>query len=225
MNCKKKEHSLFLELNQEELNILNEKRFCISYSEGEYIYKQGMKPDYLICLNSGKAKITKLTSSGKTQIIGLDKPVDFLGIYDLTSDTPYTTSAIALQKTNVCLIPKAQLIKVIDHNPEFAKKIISLFAQKINEINSRLINHTQKNLRGRLADTLLYIHETFGFEKKSKFLDIQLKRSEIAELSNMDVSNASRTLSEFAAEGIIGLEGRKFEVFDISKLNFIRNQG
>lgn len=221
MTCIKKERSLFCNLSYEELEELNKNRFSVHYAPGEYIYKQGVRPEHLICLNSGKVKITKLTSTGKIQIIGLNKTVDFLGVYDLINNTPYTSSGIALENASACFIPKYQLDHVIAGNSDFAKQMIGLFAEKVHQTTVRFTSHTQKHLRGRLADTLLYIYETFGFQKDSNILDVLLKRSDIAELSSMDVSNASRSLSEFVDEGIITLQGRKIEIFDMVRLTAI----
>ncbi len=221
MNCIKKEHSLFSNLSYEELQELNKNRFSVDYSTGEYIYKQGVRPEHLICLHSGKVKITKLTSTGKMQIVGLNKTVDFIGVCDLINNTLYTSSGIALESTSVCYIPKSELDHVIERNPDFAKRMIGLFAEKVHQTNERLTSHTQKHLRGRLADTLLYIYETFGFQPNSNILDVLLKRSDIAELSSMDVSNASRSLSEFVEEGIIALQGRRIELFDMVRLTAI----
>ena len=51
------------------------------------------------------------------------------------------------------------------------------------------------------------------------------KRQELANLSNMTTANAIRTLSNFATEGIVGLNGTKIKIIDKEKLEQINNQG
>ncbi len=225
MNCKKKKLSLFSDLKREELEELNADRVSVSFNPGEYIYKQGMRPEHLICLNSGKVKITRLTPLGKVQIVGLNKNVDFLGVNDLICNIPFTNSAVALDYVTTCIIPKSRLDQIIERNPDFTRKMMRMFASETTSTNARLISHTQKHLRGRLADTLIYIHQIFGFVIHTQYLDLDLKRSEIAELSNMDTSNTSRCLSQFANEGIITINGRKIEILDMARLHTISSRG
>ena len=49
-------------------------------------------------------------------------------------------------------------------------------------------------------------------------IDIPLKRSEIAQLSNMTTSNVIRTLSEFKLDKLIDLKDRKIKIIDKKNL-------
>jgi len=223
-NCLKKEFSLFSELNHGELSILNRKRLCVDYAPGESIYKQGTRTDYLLCLNQGHVKMVQYTSSGKIQIIGLKKPTDFLGFADLMNEEIYTSSGIAINEVSICQIPKSDFQTILDQNPAFAQRVIKYFSREINRMNQRLASLTQKNLRGRLADTLILLLDLFGESEKDHFLNLALKREDLAALSNMDVSNASRILSEFSQEEVVELNKRQIKILKPEKLIAIRER-
>jgi CRP-like cAMP-binding protein len=87
------------------------------------------------------------------------------------------------------------------------------------------VSLTQKHIRGRLAESILYLKEKYGFENDSQTLKVYLSREDLASLSNMTASNAIRTLSTFAGEKIIAMDGRKIKITDISKLEKISKQG
>ena len=52
-----------------------------------------------------------------------------------------------------------------------------------------------------------------------------VSREDIANLSNMTTSNAIRTLSTFASEGVIAIDGRKIKILDKVKLDRISKLG
>ena len=66
---------------------------------------------------------------------------------------------------------------------------------------------------------------SYGYEADGCTLKICLTREDLANLSNMTTANAIRTLSNFATEGIVGLNGKKIKIIDKEKLEQINNQG
>jgi CRP-like cAMP-binding protein len=80
-------------------------------------------------------------------------------------------------------------------------------------------------MRSRIADALLYTKDIFGISEKNGALDVELKRSEYAAMSNMTESNAIRTISEFQKSGIIKVSGRKIKILRMELLQKISLQG
>jgi CRP-like cAMP-binding protein len=52
-----------------------------------------------------------------------------------------------------------------------------------------------------------------------------LSREDIASLSNMTTSNAIRTLSNLASEGVIGIQGKKIRILESVNLEHICELG
>ena len=52
-----------------------------------------------------------------------------------------------------------------------------------------------------------------------------MSREDLANLSNMTASNAIRTLSNFAAEEVISIDGRKIKILDNDRLMKISRMG
>ena len=91
--------------------------------------------------------------------------------------------------------------------------------------DSRTVNLTQKHIRGRLAESLLFLKENYGLEGDGATISIYLSREDLASLSNMTTSNAIRTLSIFSNEKIISIDGRKIKIIDEEKLRKISKIG
>ena len=233
-NCLKAKDSIFNVLTDKELEILKANKTCSTYKKGEIIFKEGDKPVGLVCLCKGKAKIFKEGVGGREQIIRMAQPVAFIGFRALFADDNYNASSGAIEESAICTIEKSILLKLIKSNSSFALEIIHYFAHELGTSNQRTIALTQKHIRGRLADALLFLIDTYGFQKETKDSDIEetgriinvfLSREDIAGLSNMTTSNAIRTLSTFASENVISLSGRKIGVFDVEVLRKISSVG
>lgn len=98
-------------------------------------------------------------------------------------------------------------------------------ALELGHSNHRTVSLTQKHIRGRLAESILFLKQKYGFENDGQTLKVYLSREDLASLSNMTASNAIRTLSTFAGEKIISMDGRKIKITELSKLEKVSKQG
>ncbi len=223
--CIDNKDSIFSILTNEEKDILRSNLTCITYKRNETIFKEGFKPTGLIYLAKGQAKLCKEGIGHREQIIRLVKSGEFLGYRALFADEYYNASAVALEESTVCIIEKSALYDVMHRNCEFNLKIIKMLADELGQSESRTVSLTQKYLRGRLAESLLLLIETFGFEADNQTIKVRMSRDDLASLSNMTTSNAIRTLYNFVHEGVIELEGKKIKILDLSRLEQISNMG
>jgi CRP-like cAMP-binding protein len=225
MNCLKKNFSLFDNLIEEELIHINSHRTTVSYRAGEFIFKEGTRPFGLLCLSEGKVKISMTGNAGNELILSLKKPVNFLGFEDLISGRSHRTSAQVLEDASVCVISRADFFDVVKKNHNLLQKISLYLVGALNEVQERMASLTQKHMRARIADTLIFIHSVYGNKEADGSLDLPLKRSDIAALSNMTTANAIRTLSELSDEGLIKIEKRAITILSMNQLNALSIQG
>lgn len=195
------------------------------YRKGEIIFIEGEKPHGLICLATGKVKVYKEGVGGREQILRMVSPQGLLGYRALFADSSYSASAIAIEETTICLFEKDAVLKTIRKNPDLALRFIKVIARELGFSNDRTVSLTQKHIRGRLAESLLVLRDTYGLENDGVTIKVYLSREDIASLSNMTTSNAIRTLSTLAAEDVIALDGRKIKILDSLKLERISELG
>lgn len=224
-NCSKDKDSVFNLLNKREKELFEKHKQCTSYKKGEIIYKEGDRPTGLICLCTGKVKIYKEGVGNRDQIVRMLSPVNFIGFRALFADENYIASAYAIEDCSLCFLEYKVLERLIKSNGKFALKIINILAKELGFSNQRTLSLTQKHIRGRLAESLLVLINTFGYEEDNKTIRVYLSREDLANLSNMTTSNAIRTLSTFASENVISIDGRRITIEDINKLEMISNLG
>jgi CRP-like cAMP-binding protein len=221
MNCTKRNNSLLSDLSNYELKLLGKNKYSVSYGSGEIICKEGSKPLGLICLNKGKVKIVRRGINGITQIVGLKKSVDFIGFRALMGGNSCLASSIALEDSAVCIIKKKDFFKVIESNKKLAFKIIRSLALDLVRSDGRLVNLTQKHVRARLAEALLLINDIFGKNAYTGTLNVTLKRSDLAGLSNMTTPNAIRVLSSFKKENLVEVNNQTIKINNVKVLKEI----
>jgi CRP/FNR family transcriptional regulator, polysaccharide utilization system transcription regulator len=217
--------SIFSVLTSEQKEILKAGLNASFYKRGDYIFKEGDKPVGLICLSEGKVKVFKEGVGGREQIVRMAKPIGFIGYRALFAEENHHASAVTIEDSTICIVDRETLYKLLRMNSDLSLSIIKAFATELGFSYFRTVTLTQKHIRGRLAESLLFLKDTYGFEKDEKTLKVYLSREDIANLSNMTTSNAIRTLSAFSSEGVIAIDGRKIRILDISKLERISDLG
>lgn len=195
------------------------------FKRNELIYFEGDEPRDMMCLLKGKVKIFKEGVGGRNQIIRMIKPIQYFGYRAYFAQEDFLTNASAFESSTVCLIPMAVVTDMIQSNADLAMFFIRQLSIDLGIADERTVNLTQKHIRGRLAESLLFLKDSYGLEEDGATLSIYLAREDLANLSNMTTSNAIRTLSTFATERIIALDGRKIKIIDVDRLRKISKLG
>ena len=196
-----------------------------SYKKNEVIHYEGETPTHMMCLLSGKVKIFKEGVGGRSQIIRMIKPVEYFGYRAYFAEQDYVTTAAAFEPSVICLIPMTAINSLVSQNNDLCRFFMRQMSIDQCYSDERTVNLTQKHIRGRLAEALPVLKESYGLEEDESTLSIYLSREDLASLSNMTTSNAIRTLSQFATEKLIAIDGRKIKLIDEEKLKKISKIG
>ena len=205
-------------LTNEQIEELKANLAVQKYKKSESIYKEGDVPEMMFYLLSGKVKVYKDGVGGRTQIMQAIKPNDMFGYRAYFSNQNYITAASAFENSTIVTIPMALVEKWTEKNVKLANFFMRNMAAELGTAQEHIVSLTQKHIRGRLAEAILFLRDNFGVEEDGMTLSINMSREDIANLSNMTTSNAIRTLSTFAAEEIIKLEGRRIVICNAEKL-------
>lgn len=216
---------IFVRLSKQQRAWLDETSISRRIRKGEMIFSEGSNPEGLIYLLKGSAKVFKFGTGDREQIVRLVKPLSFVGYKAIFAEKPHTTNASAIEESEIIIYNKKVLYEIIDANPAFAKEIIKALANELGFNYNRIINLTQKHIRGRLAETLLLIRDIYGFEEDGRTLRASFTRENIAHFSNMTTSNAIRTLKIFNDEKLIRTEGKRIILINIPELEKINQTG
>jgi CRP-like cAMP-binding protein len=211
-------------LGEEERDILRTHSKILNFKKNEMIYCEGDEPRDMMCLLKGKVKIYK-DGVGRCQIIRMIKPVQYFAYRAGFAQEPYLTCASAFEACTVCIIPLDVVEQLIFCNPNLAMFFIKQLSIDLGIADERTVSLTQKHIRGRLSESLLFLRDNYGLEEDGATISVYLSREDLASLSNMTTSNAIRTLMMFVSEHIIAIDGRKIRIIDEDRLRKISRRG
>lgn len=217
--------ALWHSLTDAERALLTEQAVWKEYRKNEAIHTEGEDPRFLMCLIDGKVKICKEGMGKKPAIVRIVREGEYFGYRAFFAKEKYKTSALAFEESCVCLIPMEIIQRIMRENAMLAMFFVTHLSKDLGFADERTINLTQKHIRGRLAEALLALKNTYGMEEDNCTLNIYLSREDLACLSNMTTSNAIRTLSLFATEKLIIIDGRKIKLINQEALKKISSLG
>ena len=212
-------------LTTEEKRLIIDNFTVHNFKRNQIIYAEKETPEYLWCLIKGKVKKYKEGIGGRQQIIRLIRPVQYFGHRAYFANEPYVSGAIAMEPSTIGAIPMKVVCRIIDRNRQLAWFFIHELSHNLGRSDTKIVNLTQKHIRGRLADALALLIDNYGFEDDGETLNIYMSREDLANLSNMTTSNAIRTLSAFVNERVIIVDGRRIKVLNESALRKISKFG
>lgn len=217
--------SLWEPLTDNEKKIISENITVEEYNKNDYIYKELEIPESIKWLITGKVKICKSGAMGRDQILRTIRQSEIFSFRAYFAEDDYLTSAIVFEHSIVASMPMKLVVKLMHQNNNVCMQLIKQLAIELGKADCRTINLTQKHIRGRLAETLIILKDRYGIEADGYTMSIYLSREELASMSNMTTSNAIRTLSAFAAEKIIAIDGRKIKIINENELKKISENG
>jgi CRP/FNR family transcriptional regulator len=223
MNCQDRFGSILFKAEKCNLEEIEAAKVCTTYKKGEYVFHEGTYPFGIYCVNTGKIKLSHSGDDGREQIVRLAKPGDIIGYKALLSAERYTASAIALDDSSVCFIPKDLFISVLQKDANLSFEMMRIIASELRKAETKITHLAQKPVRERLAETLLFIKETYGVEGDGLTLNVRLSREEIANLVGTATESAIRLLSEFKKDGLIELQGKKIRLLNQEELTRTAN--
>lgn len=206
----------------EDLKKLSETRDVRTYKKKEYIYNESGYPKGIFFVVKGKVKTYKTHEGGKDFITGLYKEGDFFGYLALLEDGQYSDSAMTLEESEICLIPKEDFFALIYKNSEVSRKFIKILSDNLQEKEDQLIKLAYNSVRKRVAEALTMLCNRYKKDGEQQFR-MNISREDLANLSGTATETTIRTLSDFKDEGLVDIQGGTIAVKQYDKLAKMRN--
>ena len=205
-------------LTDEELKLLQDKKARITYLKGENVMKQGAFATHVLFVVDGLVRVYLQTSGAKQINLQLKTQGEFLAFSSVFGEEVYPYSAVAMKDSIICMVDKEALKDLLVSNPEFGLMITSRNYQIENRYLEIISNISYKQMRGKLASTLLYLS---SFETDGVNVFEHMSRQDIADFASITSESAIKFLKEFEKEGIIQLDGRQINIKKLDMLKMI----
>jgi CRP/FNR family transcriptional regulator len=189
-----------------------------SVKRGEALFHAGETFGALYAVRTGFFKTVISAADGREQVTGFQMAGELLGLDGIGTDQ-HTCDAVALEDSQVCMIPYTQL--------ESLSREFTLLQHQFHKIMSREIvrDHGVMLLLGsmraeeRLAAFLLNLTQRLqarGFSASA--LVLRMTREEIGSYLGLKLETVSRTFSKFQDDGLLEVKQRDIRILDLAAL-------
>ena len=198
------------------LTSFTEERNINKYKKKQVIYSEGNRPFQLFFIQKGKVKTYKINELAKELTVGLYSEGDFLGYIALMEGSSYRESAVAMEDTELAVIPRDDFDELINSSKEISQKFIKLLARNVSEKEEQLLGMAYNSLRKKVADALLALQKKYTSSANPNSIDIS--RENLATIAGTATESLIRTLSDFRSEKLIDLNGSNIVILQEKKL-------
>ncbi|WP_028892882.1 Crp/Fnr family transcriptional regulator [Tenacibaculum sp. 47A_GOM-205m] len=185
--------------------------------KGEVLFDEGEYINGVFCIKDGVCKVSKMSDNGRDQIIHLIQKGDILGERSLINNEASNLKAIAVNDMEVCFIPKDEIIRDLENNPNFSLDLLRKMANSLKKADDVIVDMAQKTVKQRLAATLLFLEAKFE-KNDNGSIKVNLSREDIANIIGTATESAIRLLSEFKKKKMIDLKGKEVFILDVKAL-------
>ncbi len=189
-----------------------------SYKAGDVILWRGEPLEFVASVVSGVANLSKTLEDGRTQMVGLLLPSDFIGRpgrtqveFDVTATTDVT----------LCRFARVPFERLIEETPHVAQRLMELALDELDAARGWMILLGRKTAREKIATFLDLLASRADFDRTSGkiTLDMPMTRDQIANFLGLTLETVSRQLNALKKDGIIAFSGRReLDVIDIAAL-------
>lgn len=223
LECKHcfKKSPLFGLLTTSELDSLNETRLEVTFKKGEIIYKQGTPLTHIVIINEGLGKIYLEGVKGRNLILSYTKQYELNGGVGVFVDQRHHSSLMAVTDCGACFIEINAFKKVLRGNAVFMEAYIKAHSERVLHTYQQFAVLTQKNMEGRMAESILYLNNQVFRNGVIK----NVTKQDLAELTAMTKESAIRVLKEFKEDGIIEIVDHNISILDQKALQQVALHG
>lgn len=166
-------------------------------SKGETVYFAGRTEKQLFVIHQGRVKISRISESGKVQVIRVLGPGDFMGELSVLHDMPRTDFAEALQDCTMCVIPGEALKTLMQRFPSIALKALEELSTRVEQLQTRLEQNQHSSPEYRIARAIL------DLSGGSSTVTLPMTKGDLASQLGMTQETLSRKLSSLQEAGLI----------------------
>ena len=190
---------------------------------GYSLFKSGDPFNALYAIRSGFLKTTVLNGDGREQVTGFQMGGEMLGLDGIGSGS-YNGNAIALEDSEVCVLPFALIEELGREIPAIQRNLHSVLSREIVRDHGVMMLLGSMSAEERLAAFLLNLSRRFtarGYSASD--FHLRMTREEIGSYLGLKLETVSRLFSRFQADGLIEVQQKHVRILDIAGLEVLRH--
>lgn len=220
-DCQIRHRAVCARCEPDELSLLGQIKYYRSYEAGQTVVWAGDKMEFVASVVTGLATISRALEDGRTQMVGLLLPSDFVGRPG-REVAPFTVTATT--DVVLCCFRKKPFEQALIEMPHLSQRLLEMMLDELDSARDWMVVLGRKTAREKIASMLaimalrtasLALHRVTG----TITFDLMLTREAMADYLGLTLETVSRQMSSLKRDGIINLETRRHVVVrDIRRL-------
>ncbi len=210
-DCPIRHRAVCARCESDELERLEQIKYYRSFEAGQTVVWAGDKMDFVGSVVSGIASLTQTMEDGRTQMVGLLLPSDFVGrpgregaAYDVVATTDIV----------MCCFRKKPFESLMERTPHIAHRLLEMTLDELDAAREWMLVLGRKTAREKIASLLSIIARRDATlnataESGEVVFDLPLTREAMADYLGLTLETVSRQISALKRDGVIHLEGKR----------------
>lgn len=179
----------------------------IHLNSGDFLFRMGDAAAGIYSLRSGVIKLESYSKSGATHTPRIYGPGSAFGYRSLFSQKPMSTSAVAMEDCELCILPKDQVLALVSKDPEVLLLLVKQLSEDLSVSEQKWNHQIDLGSEERIAEALLFLFD--------RFPNTPWTRKDIAQWAGTTPETVIRTLAKFEKQGLIDQsQGRQIKVLN-----------
>ncbi|MGP6088217.1 transcriptional regulator FnrL [Antarctobacter jejuensis] len=221
-DCPIRHRAVCARCETDELERLEQIKYYRRFEAGQSIIWAGDRMDFLGSVVSGIATLSQAMEDGRTQMVGLLLPSDFVGrpgrnvaAYDVVATTDLV----------MCCFRRSPFEEMMQRTPHIAQRLLEMTLDELDAAREWMLVLGRKTAREKIASLLSIIARrdatlnARGATDAGVVFDLPLTREAMADYLGLTLETVSRQISALKKDGVIKLEGKRHVIVpDMARL-------
>ncbi|MEZ5886087.1 MAG: Crp/Fnr family transcriptional regulator [Paracoccaceae bacterium] len=209
--CQIRHRAVCARCEPDELARLDEIKYYRTYEAGQTVVWAGDRMDFVASVVTGVATLTQTMEDGRTQMVGLLLPSDFVGRPG-RDIAPY--NVIATTDLMMCCFRKKQFEVLLGTIPHVSQRLLEMTLDELDAAREWMLLLGRKTAREKIASLLAIIARREASlnlrpSQGRMVFDLALTREAMADYLGLTLETVSRQMSALKRDGVIELEGKR----------------
>jgi CRP/FNR family transcriptional regulator len=220
-DCPIRHRAVCARCESDELEQLDQLKYYRSFEAGQTLIWSGDHMDFVGSVVTGIATLTQTMEDGRTQMVGLLLPSDFVGRPGRDSaayDVVATTNIV------MCCFRKKPFEEMMVRTPHIAQRLLEMTLDELDAAREWMLVLGRKTAREKIASLIAIIARrdaalNMAGMRGPLVIDLPLTREAMADYLGLTLETVSRQVSALKKDGVIALEGkRRVTIPDFNRL-------
>ncbi len=210
-DCPIRHRAVCARCESDELARLDAIKYYRSFEAGQTVIWAGDRMDFVASVVTGVATLTQTLEDGRTQMVGLLLPSDFVGRPGRTN-APYNVTATT--DLLMCCFRKKPFEELLSRTPHIAQRLLEMTLDELDAAREWMLLLGRKTAREKIASLLAIVARrdaSLNLRAPSgrMVFDLALTREAMADYLGLTLETVSRQMSALKRDGVIELEGKR----------------